>query len=104
MTTSLGKVQLDKDGHAEVDDEMFDLLISIPENAEHQAKLDALKEPAQKPENKPDELTEEDLKLLEPKELRAIAKQRKITFTKDTTPEQLIASIMATPPPPPELP
>jgi hypothetical protein len=41
MTTSLGKVQLDSDGHAEVDDEMFDLLISIPENAEYQAKLDA---------------------------------------------------------------
>jgi len=41
VTTSDGKLVLDKDGSAEVDDKTFDDLMKIPCNAEHQAKLDA---------------------------------------------------------------
>ena len=110
VTTSDGKLILDKDGCTEVDDKTFDDLMKIPVNAEHQAKLDAQKElvkqQEEKPEDKKDELKEEDLRLLEPKELRAIAKQRKITFTKDTTKEELILALTQPdpPPPPPELP
>ena len=116
VTTSDGKLILDKDGCAEVDDKTFDDLMKIPVNAEHQAKLDAI---AKEPENllnpkladpkleKKDDLKEEDLQFLELPELRAIAKQHKITFVKTVTKPELIAMLtqpVPPPPPPPELP
>jgi hypothetical protein len=116
VTTSEGKLVLDKNGSAEVEDDIFELLMKIPCNAEHQAKLDAQKEPAQKPEEKQeekqeekkDELKEEDLQLLELPDLKAIAKHHKIQFAKNVTKPELIISIMAAPPqeppPPPILP
>ena len=99
LTTSLGKITLDKNGSAEVEDEVFDHLMKNPANAEYQEKLNAQEEPEVK-----SELTEEDLKLLELPELKLIAKQHKVKFAKDVTKDGIIVSIMdeiKRPPPPP---
>jgi hypothetical protein len=100
LTTSLGKITLDKNGSAEVEDEVFDHLMKNPANAEYQEKLNAQGEPEK------ERLKKEDLELLDAKQLKAIAKERKIPFAKDVTPEELVVSIMADeeikkPPPPP---
>lgn len=151
VSTSMGKIRLDANGSAEVDDKLYDILMSIPEHAEHQKKLevqekigkglvptldeyvsagypaemyeerfkgfkagdvfdeeqirknqDAARKEAE--EEKRNQLTVEDLKILDPKELRAIAKKHKVAFTKDTTPEELITSIIAQIKKPPEQP
>jgi hypothetical protein len=107
LTTSKGKIVFDEKGSAEVEDEVFDHLMKNPANAEHQAKLNAQKELIQQQGGKKDDrLKVEDLKLLDPKALKAIAKERKIEFPANVTKDQLITSIMEDedikkPPPPP---
>jgi hypothetical protein len=155
LITSLGTVILDRNGSAEVEDDVYAILMSIPENAEHQAKLEiqetikqsivptleeytkagypadtyenrflgfksgdkfdedairknqeeakrkAEEELRQKEEQKKDILKEDDLKLLELPELKAIAKSRKITGPKNVTKEGLIKLLLDEEPPPP---
>jgi hypothetical protein len=121
VTTSKGSFDLDAKGSAMVEDEMFDHLMKIPTNSAYQAKLsaqespEAIQEKAEAEQKRLEEekkaeeerlrleaeknnsgLKEEDLKLLDIKELKAIAGKRKIKFSKDIAPEDLIFLILNT--------
>ena len=85
LITSEGVIELDANGQAQVTEKQFDHLMRIPANSAAQAKADL---------NKDDVLSEEELKALEPKELRAIAKERKLEFKPNASKDELVTLLL----------
>jgi hypothetical protein len=84
LITSHGVIELDAKGQAQVTVEQFDHLMKIPANSKLQSAADL---------NKNDVLSKEELESLDPKELKAIAIERKLKFDRNTTKEQLVTLI-----------
>ena len=95
LITSEGVIELDANGQAQVTEKQFNHLMKIPANSAIQAKADL---------NKDDVLSEKELNDLDPKELRAIAKERKLEFKNDATKKELVAIILEDTKKPPFIP
>jgi hypothetical protein len=82
LITSEGVIELDAKGQAQVTEKQFDHLMKIPANSALQAKADL---------NKDNTLSENEFNELDLNDLRGIAKERKVPFTKNTTKEELVS-------------